>query len=205
MQEPSSEEVHGAIILAAGASSRMGTLKQVLPWKGTTLLQHSIDQVRASSFDEVVVVLGANRELVERQTDLTGVHPVFNPNWETGMASSLVAGLRGLLDLSPQLRSVLILLTDQPLLDFRFYNKLLFRYLKGETKIVSSSYSGQLGVPVLFDRHHFKELLALRGDKGARALLRSLADDVIAIDAGDQAVDLDTEEKYRHYYELFGR
>lgn len=205
MQRPRSEEVHGAIILAAGASSRMGTAKQVLPWKESTLLQHCIDQVRASSFNEIVVVLGANREIVERQTDLTGVHAVFNSKWEAGMASSLVAGLQGLLDLNPQLRSVLILLTDQPLLDHRFYNKLLFRYLKGKEKIVSSSYSGQLGVPVIFDRHYFNELLALRGDKGARALLRSLADDVIAIDAGDQAVDLDTEEKYRHYYELFGR
>ena len=77
--------------------------------------------------------------------------------------------------------------------------------LEGERKIISSSYSGQLGVPVLFDRHYFSELLELRGDKGARALVRAHKDEVIAIDAGEKAVDLDTEEKYRHYYELFGR
>ena len=205
MQEPRSEGVHGAIILAAGASSRMGTAKQVLPWKGSTLLQHCIDQVRASPVDEIVVVLGANSELVESQTDLTGVHNVFNSNWDTGMASSIVAGLQRLLELSPGLRSVLILLSDQPLLDYKFYNKLLINYLEGTKKIVSSSYSGQLGVPVLFDRHYFNELLGLRGDKGARALVRAHREEVIAVDAGDQAVDLDTEEKYRHYYELFGR
>lgn len=205
MKEAQSKGVHGAMILAAGASRRMGCSKQILPWKGSTLLQHAIDQAISSRFDPVVVVLGADRELVESRTDLTGIHSVFNSKWEEGMASSIAAGLRELLELKPDLSSVLILLSDQPLLDFKYYNRLLNKYLTEKNKIVASSYSGQLGVPVLFDRAYFDELLALRGEKGAKALLRLNESEVVSIDAGAQAVDLDTEEKYRHYYEFFGR
>ena len=205
MQDQQPEDVHGAIILAAGASTRMGRVKQTLPWKESTLLQHAIDQVLASSIDEVVVVLGSNREHVEARTDLSGVHVVFNPKWEEGMATSIVSGLKALLDLRSGLRSVLILLSDQPLIDVKHYNKLIYSYISSGHKIISSSYSEQLGVPVVFDRRFFRELLELKGDRGARALLNTYPDDIIAIDAGDKGVDLDTEDKYRHYHDRFGQ
>ena len=197
--------VYGAIILAAGASTRMGHVKQLLPWKGSTLLQHAIDEVLSSEIDETVVVLGANKRLIEEQTNLSGVDSVFNAKWEEGMASSIVTGLKHLLSKAPEIGAVLIVLCDQPLLDKNNYNRLIKKIITNKNKIISSSYSDQLGVPVVFDKRFFSDLLKLRGEQGAKKLLATYNSEVIGVEAGDKAIDLDTEDKYNHYYDLYGR
>jgi molybdenum cofactor cytidylyltransferase len=196
---------YGAIILAAGASTRMGSAKQVLPWKNKNLLQHVMDEIRSSGIEAITVVLGANTGKIESQIDFGEAEPVFNERWEVGMASSIVTGMKHLLAKFPSLRGVLIALADQPLLDRHFFNQLRNMHTGNRNRIIASSYSGEMGAPALFDKHFFSELLDLRGEQGAKALLRRHESHVIRISAGDKAIDLDTKEKYEHFYDLYGR
>lgn len=205
MLELEAEGVYGAIVLAAGASSRMGCVKQMLPWKGKTLLQHVVDELRFSELDEVVVVLGANREEIEKQVTFDGVDVVHNDQWKQGMASSIVTGLNHLLAKEPPLKAVLIVLSDQPLLGHVHFNTLKRIHAKSVKGIVASSYAGVAGVPVLFDRRFYDELLQLSGEQGARAVLVSNLNEVDSVDVGEKGIDLDTREKYEDIYDRYGR
>ena len=193
----------GAVLLAAGASTRMGSVKQLLPWKDSTLLEHAIKQISGVGVDSLVVVLGAHREQIHEQIDFTGIDVTVNSNWEKGMATSIAAGLEYLLKKTPDLQTVLIALSDQPLLDIKYYKLLLNNSL--ENKLIASSYSGNLGVPAVFDRDYFSNLLNLKGQQGARKLLRGGSVPVASVEAGEWAVDLDTPKSYNQAYELHGR
>jgi molybdenum cofactor cytidylyltransferase len=195
----------GAILLAAGASTRMGSMKQLLPWKNSTLLEHSIEQLKESDIDFLVVVLGANQDIIRQKVNLGGIDVVVNPYWEKGMATSIATGMRFLLNKTPDIESVLVALSDQPLLDTKYYNNLINRSLNSKNKIVASSYSNELGVPAIFDRDYFDNLLNLEGSKGARALLRGGSVQVTSVNAGELALDLDTREAYNSIYEQHGR
>jgi molybdenum cofactor cytidylyltransferase len=105
----------GIIILAAGSSSRMGTAKQNLNFKARTLLQTVIETAMASKCQTVAVVLGANAELIAPTIKNEPVHILINKNWSAGMGTSISYGLSQLLNLQPELISVLFMLTDQPL------------------------------------------------------------------------------------------
>lgn len=195
----------GAILLAAGASTRMGTVKQLLPWKNSSLLEHSIEQLKHADVKTLVVVLGANETEIRQNALIEHADVVVNPDWEKGMATSIATGLRFLLKKRPELDRVLVALADQPLLGTKYYNKLIALSSESGNEIVSSSYSGQLGVPALFARTYFNNLLNLEGHQGARALIRGGQVKVTAVDAGELAVDLDTKEAYNRIYELYGR
>lgn len=195
----------GAVLLAAGASTRMGRVKQLLPWKESTLLEHSIEQLKKSNIDSLVVVLGANEDLIRDQVDLGNFDVVVNTNWEQGMASSIACGVSYLKENTFDLEGVLIALSDQPLLDSKYYRKLIDKSLDKDSKIVCSAYSDRVGVPAVFDPMYIPNLLQLKGQRGARALLRGGRVEVSSIDAGDRAVDLDTIEEYNRIYDLYGR
>jgi molybdenum cofactor cytidylyltransferase len=196
---------YGAIILAAGASTRMGSAKQLLPWKNKNLLQHVMDELRISGIEAIAVVLGASGDKIDSQIEFGEVDRVFNAQWEGGMASSIVTGMKHLLEKFPSMRGVLIALADQPLLDHHFFNQLRNMHTENRNRIIASFYSGEMGVPALFDKRFFNELLDLRGEQGAKALLRHHESHVIRINAGDKAIDLDTKEKYDYFYDLYGR
>lgn len=195
----------GAILLAAGASTRMGSVKQLLPWNKLTLLEHSIQQLKHAEIDTLVVVLGANDKQIREKVNFDGVDVAVNPDWEKGMATSIATGLRFLLRKMPDMESVLVALSDQPLLDDEYYKKLINKSLNVENKIVASLYSDALGVPAIFHRDYFDNLLNLEGSEGARSLLRGGRVKVTTVNAGELAVDLDTKETYNRVYELHGR
>lgn len=195
----------GGILLAAGASTRMGEIKQLLPWKNSTLLDYSIEQLIQSNLDHLVVVLGANEEVIRENANLQDTDVVINTDWEKGMSTSIATGLGHLLKKMPNIQSVLVALSDQPLLDSKYYNKLIERSLDLDNKIVCSAYSDQFGVPAIFDREYFDNLLNLDGHGGARALIRGGEVKIATVRAGDLAVDLDTKESYNRIYELHGR
>src|SRR5271169_3104511 len=100
-----------AVILAAGTSTRMGTVKQLLPLDGRPLLQHVLDNVRASQAREIVLVLGFAAEAIEREIEAHNVRVVINQNYQQGMGASLRAGLSAV---DPQAEAALIVLADQP-------------------------------------------------------------------------------------------
>jgi len=123
---------------------------------------------------------------------------VVNDGWKEGMASSLRAGVAAAGD-DPTVEAVLLLPCDQPKLDGRIVRRMLDAFDGAPTSLVACEYSGELGVPALFGRAHFLDLAALRGDHGARKLLRRPGLEVTRVDWPDGAIDIDTPEDYEAF------
>ena len=186
----------GIVILAAGESSRMGAPKQLLTYHGTTLLQHAIDTARELDDAAVVAVLGAHAEQILPQLDAHDILVVENPDWPAGMGGSLRTGLRALLDEHPDISAVIFLLCDQPLLSATTLENLVAAHESTGSAIVASEYDGILGVPALFTRTFFPDLLALEGAAGARQIIWTHRAHAIGVPFSEGAVDIDTPADY---------
>jgi len=185
----------GIIILAAGSSSRLGKAKQNLVYRGKTLLQRVIETAIASKATTVIVVLGANTDIILPTIQNQPVHIVHNPDWPEGMASSIRLGIYELQTISPQTSSVILILCDQPFVDELLINKLIEN--KNKKGITASAYNNTLGAPVLFNAVYFEELKQLQGQDGAKKLLLMHPDDVAAIPFPLGSVDVDTIEDFK--------
>lgn len=187
----------GLVVLAAGASSRMGEPKQLLPVAGKPLLLRTIDAALESEAWPVVVVLGAQSAAIR---PLLARHPVLvaeNPAWAEGMASSLRAGIDVLRQFSRALDAAVVTLCDQPNFSAETVSRLIARQRESACSIVAARYNDRNGAPALFLREHFPTLSALTGEQGARTLLNGVDDGRIAtVDLPELAVDLDTPEDY---------
>lgn len=184
----------GAIILAAGASTRMGEPKQLLSLDGKPLLVRAVEAALASPAWPVVVVLGAHSERIR---PLLTRHPVLiaeNPAWTEGMASSLRAGIATLQQFSRSLEAALVALCDQPAFSAEIIAQLLAAQNATGRSIVAARYDNRNAAPALFLREHFPELAALTGEEGARLLLNAAPERVAAVELPTLAIDLDTPE-----------
>ncbi|WP_128544038.1 nucleotidyltransferase family protein [Larkinella soli] len=183
----------GVVILAAGASSRMGGQpKQLVAWEGRTLIRRVVDTALSTPFRPVVVVLGANREQIVTELDRLPVTIMENRHWEQGLASSIKTGLAALYLTQKEFDAVLFLLTDQPHVDRGLLLQLAHVYAESGKGIVASSYGGSLGVPALFDRKYIQDLLSLEGDAGAKKLFMEYPQDCAEVPFEPGRVDLDT-------------
>jgi len=184
-----------AIILAAGASRRLGRPKQLVRIAGETLLGHTIRVVSEAAADPILVVIGAHREAIEAGVDLAAVRTVVNPDWEEGIASSLQAGMRALGQSASDATAVLLLTCDQPMLTAEHLRELISLH-EGVTEAVTvaSAYAGVAGIPAIFPASQFAGLIALTGDTGARHLLRNVESPVICVPFGGGEVDIDSQE-----------
>jgi molybdenum cofactor cytidylyltransferase len=187
----------GAIILAAGASTRMGTNKQLLMVDGRPLVVRAVEAALEGGLWPVIVVLGANaaeiRPVLARHTVL----PVENAAWPEGMASSVRAGIGALRQFSRDMDGVLLAVCDQPGFTPEVVRRLRAARETSGRSMAAASYAGQVGVPALFSQQHFPALAALTGEQGARVLLQQGGDDVAAVDMPPLALDLDTPEDVR--------
>ncbi|MEO0528512.1 MAG: nucleotidyltransferase family protein, partial [Bacteroidota bacterium] len=114
------------LILAAGGSTRMGnTIKQLLPWKNTTLLGHAISEAKASNALEVMVVLGAHAHRIRKEINEEEVLTAIHVDWESGLGSSLAFGMRQLWNRNTPLEGVLVMLVDQPLINSDYINRMI--------------------------------------------------------------------------------
>ena len=189
----------GAVILAAGASTRMGEPKQLLRLDGRTLLRRTVDTALASSAWPVVVVLGAQSAAIRPEVARLPVLVVENREWKEGLAASIRAGVGVLETFSLLLQAALLVACDQPNLSPEAIDRLLRVHRQGGPSIVAARYGGHPGPPALFARSHFHELMGLRGTEGARPLFASHADHFAAVDLPELAVDLDTPEDLRKF------
>jgi molybdenum cofactor cytidylyltransferase len=183
-----------AVILAAGASRRLGSPKQLLPWQGKTLLEHAIANLQSVFADRVLVVLGAEAELIVSSIELGGVKTVINPDWQQGMSGSIRLGLSAL---PTTAKAALLVLCDQPLITASHYQSLLQSWQANPEQIIASRYHDNIGVPALFPRPFFPALQNLTGDRGAKPLLQSHAERVLTIPLAHAALDIDTDEDFR--------
>lgn len=184
-----------AIILAAGGSTRMGELKQLLPVDGQPMVRRVTQMVCAAGLAQVIVVIGAQADRVQEAVHGLPVEIVVNEQWAAGMSRSVRAGLEAV---RPDIQAALIVLADQPRLTPALLQKLVSRYEATRATIVAPFYQGRQGNPVLFDRALFAELMAIEGDQGGRSLLARYPEQIERVEVDDPAVvlDIDTREEY---------
>lgn len=180
------------LILAAGASRRMGKIKQLLPWGESTLLNHTINTLNTIS-EDIFVVLGANTKEITSTLDKCTI--ISNPEWQKGMGTSISTGI-GEIEVVKDYDAVLVVLADQPLLDVAYYQKMITAYSSGNSTIIATSYETKNGVPAILDKSLFEELKKLGEDYGARKLMQKYAANVTALDPDGKAIDIDTPEVY---------
>jgi molybdenum cofactor cytidylyltransferase len=191
-----------AVVLAAGRSARMGMTKQLLRVGGQTMLERTLENVRASRVDEVALVLGASADEIRRAIPaslLEGVRVVVNEDYASGMASSLRVGLSAV---SPDADAALIALGDQPLVRPETMNEIVERYRGSDAEIVVPHYQGSRGNPVLLGRSVFAEAMALEGDVGCRAIFAQHTDGMLRVDVNDPGIlaDVDNREDYERLF-----
>ena len=185
-----------AILLAAGGSKRMGANKLSLPWGRKTVLEQCLSVLLGSEVGEVWVVL--SKQTWEPGQRLRGprVKLVHNPQSRKGMSTSIRKGIQAM---GQKSRAVLIALGDHPVLNVNTVNALIRAYVEKKGTIIVPVYRGKRGHPVLFDRRYGKELLKLKRDVGARALLERHRKEVYEFNSKSEGVvvDIDTWEEYR--------
>ncbi|NCD70971.1 nucleotidyltransferase family protein [Mucilaginibacter agri] len=183
------------IILAAGSSSRLGQPKQNLVFKDKTLLQRAIETGLASKCGPVIVVLGANAELIQPSIQYPGVRVMINQDWAEGMASSVKFAIMEV-EKKKQIDSAIIMLCDQPFVSAELLDNLGKTHLDAGTPIVASSYLNTIGVPALFHRSLFSELGKLTGHEGAKKIIKAHQDQITSIPFNMGGVDIDTITDY---------
>lgn len=189
----------GIIILAAGNSSRLGQPKQLLRYKDTTFLEYIIGEASVIKESVVIVVTGANHELIEKEIDTSKIKTVFNPDWELGMSSSINKGLSELLQSDPEIEKCICAVCDQPFVSHSIFENLINEYHTTGKGIVASSYAATFGTPVLFDKKYFDELLSLNGQEGAKKIINRFLEDTASVSFEKGNIDIDTEEDYNKF------
>jgi len=184
----------GLILLAAGNSTRMGTPKQLLQYRGRPLVHHAALVALQSRCRPVIVVLGANAGPVRQALHDLPVEPIENPLWSEGMGTSIQAGLRAAVDY--ELDGIILALADQPLVTADTYNLLVAGHETSAKPIVTSVYAGTVGVPVYFAREYFPHLMALKPDQGCKGVILAHSDNALRIACSEAEEDIDTPLDY---------
>ncbi|CAL2064016.1 nucleotidyltransferase family protein [Tenacibaculum sp. 190524A05c] len=184
------------LVLAAGKSTRMGSPKQLLKLGNTTLLGKVIESVCSIPNNSVFCVLGANADLIEKSIESYDITTVRNKNYDQGLSSSIIAGIQHVSELDVDL--VLIVLGDQPKIESEYLKLMIQLALEKKDSIITSRYQKRNGVPAIFPKKYFKNLLNLQGDKGASKLLNSEEFPIYVINESVDLVDIDTQDDYQN-------
>ncbi|RAK69538.1 nucleotidyltransferase family protein [Hymenobacter edaphi] len=185
-----------AVLLAAGASTRMGQPKQLLPYQGRTLLRRAAETALVAGCQPVIIVTGAlHQELAAEVADLP-VRLVHNAVWEAGLGTSIGVGVQAVEDAAPEAAAVLVMLTDQPLVTAALLRELLHAWQQSGLP-VATGYAATVGVPAVFGRLVWPQLLALPAAAGAKLLLQRLGDELAVVPFPAAALDVDTPEQYQ--------
>ncbi|WP_269243235.1 nucleotidyltransferase family protein [Flavobacterium limnophilum] len=193
------------LILAAGESRRMNAIKQVLPWKNTTLLGNAIEQAIQSKGNAVYVVLGANADRIAPSIAHYGIQSIENKNWKNGLGNSIACGVNFLKENQLHHDAILITLADQPLITAADYNALIDKYAEKEAKIIASETDNTPSVPAIFDAVYFGKLAQLNQDKGAKEILMAAQKEVYMLRSNAQMRDIDTQRAYEELYQSYGK
>jgi molybdenum cofactor cytidylyltransferase len=188
-----------AILLAAGQSKRMnGENKLTKEIQGTSLIKRSVQNILDSSVQELIIVLGYQKKIIEKLIDKNEkIKIVFNKNFESGMASSIKTGLN---NLSKKTEAFFICLGDMPMVNHDIYNQLIKS--KDNKEIIVPTYKGQQGNPVLFDKSMKEKVLDIKGDVGAKKILELNKDKILNLEINDQSITkgFDTKDNFNSLY-----
>jgi len=187
-----------AILLAAGESKRMGEPKQLMPFSRGTMVEQTVDNLLNSAVDEVVVVVGHRAEEVIKTIVTKPVKLAVNPDYQQGMSTSIIAGLK-LVDSGA--RAVMLVLGDQPFVDSQTINSLIDEFHNHDKGIAIPTYQGRKGHPIIFAIKYKEKLLELKGDIGGRQIIKDHPDDVLEISVDSEGVitDINTRSDYQSH------
>jgi molybdenum cofactor cytidylyltransferase len=187
---------YSIIILAAGASVRLGKPKQLLAYNNVTLIQHAIGEALAATAEKVIVVLGSNAELISAKINAKEIYLVNNNGWQEGIGSSIRVGTQQALKISPSLDGLMIMVCDQPYVNASVLQNLVNAHHETGKLIIASNYMNTMGTPALFHKKFFSDLLTLEGDMGAKKILMQHKNDVHLVDFPFGHIDIDNNKDY---------
>jgi molybdenum cofactor cytidylyltransferase len=183
----------GAVVLAAGGSSRLGRPKQLLIFRGETLIRRAVRAATEAGCDPIVAVVGENGEAIQRELSATSALIVENREWQRGLGTSI---RRGVKEIPGSIDGVVLLACDQPLVDSEVIRQLIVTQETTGKAIVASRYADTLGVPALFDRAVLGALQELPDNSGAKVLIEARPDDVASVAFDGGSIDIDTPEDF---------
>ena len=191
------------LVLAAGESKRMGQPKQLLPWKGSTLLGHCISQAEKSLIKDVFVVLGAHYKQIISTLHHHNINVIHHKHWENNIGSSIAKGVE-YISSKAQYNGILILLADQPQVDSVYINSIYTLFGSSPSKhIIATIYANTFGVPVLFSHHFFDILISQTPQQGAKSILQTNKKHISSIQPQISIEDIDTPMDYKLLYTKF--
>jgi len=181
----------GILILAAGASRRLGQPKQLLNYRGKPLIRHMAEVAIQSGCQPVGIVLGADAKTIAPHLANLDIHIIHNEQWQTGMASSIRCGLRRVVTITPELEAIVLMVCDQLFVSADLIRQLIEQHQATNCAIAAAKYAEMLGVPALFHHTLFPALAALQGDVGAKAIICQHRSQAVSIPFAEGAIDLD--------------
>lgn len=178
----------------------MGEPKQLLLYRGRSLLRHAAETAAASRCRPIIVVLGAHAESLRGELSELLMHRtvqvVENSGWMNGLGSSISVGVRALVAAKNDIEALIIMLCDQPLVSAQLIDRLVETYERTGKSIVAAEYKGTMGVPALFHRARFAELMTLGGDSGAKQIIAKHNRDLGHVSFPEGNIDIDTPQEY---------
>jgi molybdenum cofactor cytidylyltransferase len=185
----------GLVILAAGKSKRMGFAKQNIIFKEKTMLQHLLHQALMTDYLPITVVVGANKKDIVPNFEKLPITIIDNPNAEKGMGSSIKMGLIGSYMAEKNLEGILFMTSDMPLVTTNYLKAMALAFEnESDSVIVASKYGGKPGIPALFRRSVFEDLLNIADEDGAKKLIEKHVKNTFMIDFPEGEIDLDTPD-----------
>ena len=184
------------VVLAAGNAKRLGQSKQLLPWGNSTLLGNVVENVLTVDAHKFFVVLGAYSNEILEKINLSEATVLINGNWQQGLGSSIASAITEIDNKYPGLNAVLLVLADQPFIGSIHLNAMINLHLTEKESIIITRNEDYRGVPVLFPRKFFRELMLLSNDEGAKQIINRNKDCVKEIVTLDNIADIDTFEAY---------
>ena len=186
----------GAVILAAGGSSRFGQPKQLIQFRDKSLVRRTVDLAIEAGCQPVAVVIGSDDKKIKAALKDAPVALVENQNWERGIGTSIRAGVQRLLESTPRLKAIVLLTCDQPFVKAATIKQLMTLRDETQKAIIASRYENTLGVPALFDHSCFPELLGLDDESGAKPIIMSNRERVAEFPFPEGKIDIDTVEDF---------
>lgn len=182
------------LVLAAGKSSRMKSIKQLEKIENKTLLDITLQKAKKLYSSTVYCVLGANADKIKAEINTSNIHFINNQNFEKGLSSSIVSGINYFKENKLNLDGVLVLLADQPAIEIVYLKTMINLFKQNPSKIIASNYDTNFGVPVIFPKIFFNNLLLIEADKGAKEFINNHKNDVICPTRKTIFFDIDTKE-----------
>lgn len=189
------------LVLAAGSSSRMNSVKQLEKIEGEYLLDITLKKVKLISKQNIFCVLGANYQLIKQKITTNNIRFIYNKDYKKGLSTSIISGIQTIFE-KKEIDSILILLADQPAISVFYLKKMIALSKKQNSKIVASTYKNGFGVPVIIPKAYFEKLLHISGDKGAKQFLESNKGEIISPKEKTNLFDIDTQEDLRNFKKL---